>query len=91
MKHTYTPDQALTKLLAGYMHAKQQLVTAALANHPEPAHLAEDIAAGNLTTQIIVADGWLRIVVLIAATGVPIEQPLLHFSLPVMKTKRGMQ
>lgn len=86
-----TPDQALTQLLASYMSAKQQLVAAAIANHPEPAHLAEDIASGNLETQIIVADGWLRIVVLIAATGMPLEQPLLYFSLPVMKTQGGLQ
>lgn len=77
-------NQALSQLLVAHISAKQQLVAAALANHPTPGHVAEDIEAGNLITQIIVADGWLRIVLLIAGTGVPIEQPLLFFKLPEM-------
>lgn len=86
-----TPDQALTQLLAAYISAKSQIVEAALAHHPEPGHLAEDIASGHLKTQIVVADGWLRIILLFAATGVPIEQPLVHFTMPKMETKGSLQ
>lgn len=82
-------NQALTQLCAAYIHAKDQLVAAALANHPEPGHLAEDLASGNLKTQILTDDGWLRIVLLIAATGEPLEQPLLHFMMPKMEIKKG--
>lgn len=79
-------NEALTRLLTAYLTTKQQLVAAALAHHPDPGHLAEDLASGNLKTQILVDDSWLRIIVLIAATGVPIEEPLLHFSVPVLNT-----
>lgn len=77
-----TQNQALTQLLVAFIAAKQQLVAAAIANHPEPGHLREDLASGNLTSQVVVADQWLRILLLIGGTGVPIEQPLLHFKLP---------
>lgn len=81
MSNAHAPDHALTDLLTAYITAKQQLVAAAIAHHPDPGHVAEDLAAGNLKTQILVDDSWLRIVLLIAATGVPIEEPLLHFTL----------
>ena len=82
MNNAHTPNEALTELLVNYILVKNELVAAALAHHPEPGHLAEDLASGNLKTQVLVDDGWLRIIVLIASTGVPIEEPLLHFSLP---------
>jgi len=84
--NTHTPPQSLAQLLTSYITAKEQLVTAALAHHPEPGHLVEDLASGNLKTQVLVDDSWLRIIVLIAATGVPIEEPLLHFSVPILNT-----
>lgn len=87
MNTEFTPGEALTQLLVNYIAAKDQLVAAAIANHPMPGHASADLAAGNLKSQIIVDDGWLRIILLIAATGAPLEQPLLHFTMPKMEIK----